>query len=162
MRFLLLVFLSVLVSCNPSTSSSKKSDPDRPDRPNRPSKPQLQEYVTEVREVDLLDIAMDVPVEVTGNKIIFKESSANSANGVRSTCNMGVTAGEAYNFQVTGSSLVIKTSAGQKLNFQRVSGDGDSIVGSWSGKFYEGSQLVMKRMTFVSQDRLIMRTHCES
>ncbi len=152
MRFLLLTFLSVLVSCGQGGSSKSGGS----------EKPQNQEYITDVREVDLLDVAMDVPVQVSGSQIIFKQSIADSANGVRSTCSVGVTAGEAYNYAVNGKSLVIRTPAGKKMNFTRVSGEGNSIVGSWSGKFMDGSQLVMKRMTFVSQERLIMRTHCES
>jgi hypothetical protein len=153
MRFLLLAFLSVLVSCGQSGSSKSGSGSDEP---------QNQEYITDVREVDLLDVAMDVPVEITGNRIIFKETMADSANGLRSTCNMGVTTGEAYIYVVSGAAMTIKTRAGQRMSFKRVSGSGNSILGSWSGKTYEGNKLVMRRMTFVSSDRLIMRTHCES
>lgn len=156
MRFLLLTFLSVLVSCGQGGSSSKSNGGGGNERP------QNQEYITDVREVDLLDVAMDVPVEINSNQIIFKQTTTDAANGVRSTCSVGVTTGEAYGYQVRGASLVISTPAGQKLTFTRVSGEGSSIVGSWSGKSYEGSQLVMRRMTFVSSNRLIMRTHCES
>ena len=151
MRFLLLTFLSVLVSCGQG-SSSKNATPDV----------QNKEYITEVRQVDLLDVAMDVPVEVSGNKIIFKESFSESTNGVSTTCSLGVTSGESYDFQISGTSMLIKTSSGKKMTFRRVSGVGDSIVGSWTGRAKEGNQLVLRRMTFVSQDRLVMRTHCES
>lgn len=154
MRFLLIAFLSTLVvSCGQNGSSSKSGSGD--DRQN-------EEYVTDVREVDLLDVAMDVPVEITGNKIIFKQSVADSASGVRSSCNVSVTSGEAYTYSVDGSSLTLKTAGGEKMSLKRVSGSGNSIVGSWSGKSYKGEQLVMRRITFVSENRLIMRTHCES
>ena len=115
-----------------------------------------------MKQVDLLDVAMDVPIEVSGSKITFKQSFSDSANGVASTCSIGVTSGETYEFRVSGSSMTIKTSTGEKMNFTRVSGEGNNLVGSWTGKFQEGTKLVMKRMTFVSQDRLIMRTHCET
>ncbi len=151
MRFLLLAFLSVLVSCGQKNSSSSHSD-----------RPVKEDYLTEVRQVDLLDVAMDVPFEVSGHKIIFKQSFSDSANGVTSTCSLGVANGEAYDFVVNGDSLMIKTSKGHKMSFKRISGDGEGLVGSWSGKFYEGRQLVLRRMTFVTQNRLIMRTHCES
>ena len=151
MRFLLLTFLSVLVSCGQG-SSSKNATPDV----------QNQEYITEVRQVDLLDVAMDIPVEVSGHKITFKESFSESTNGVSTTCSLGVTSGESYDFQISGTSMLIKTSSGKKMTFRRVSGVGDSIVGSWTGRAKEGNQLVLRRMTFVSQDRLVMRTHCES
>ena len=151
MRFLLLTFLSVLVSCGQG-SSSKNATPDV----------QNQEYITEVRQVDLLDVAMDIPVEVSGHKITFKESFSESTNGVSTTCSLGVTSGESYDFQISGTSMLIKTSSGKKMTFRRVSGVGDSIVGSWTGRAKEGNQLVLRRMTFLSQDRLVMRTHCES
>jgi len=152
MRFLLLAFLSVVVvSCGQKGSSSSDE-----------TKRQNEEYVTDVREVDLLDVAMDVPVEISGNKIIFKQSITDSANGLRSSCSVGVTSGEAYSYKLSGSSLLILTASGQKMSFKRVSGDGDGLAGSWSGKAYEGSQLVMRRMTFLGNDRLVMRTHCES
>ena len=114
MRFLLLTFLSVMVSCGQG-SSSKNATPDV----------QNQEYITEVRQVDLLDVAMDVPVEVSGNKIIFKESFSESTNGVSTTCSLGVTSGESYDFQISGISMLIKTSSDKKLTFRRVSGVGD-------------------------------------
>ena len=156
MRFLLLTFLAVLVSCGQGGSSSKSSDGgEREQRQN-------EEYVTDVREVDLLDVAMDVPVEISGNKIIFKQAVADSANGVRSSCSVGVAVGEAYDFSVSGSTLTIRTPAGEKMSLKRVSGNNGSIVGSWTGKVQNGDQLVLRRMTFVSENRLVMRTHCES
>ena len=150
MRFLLLTFLSFLVSCGQGSSSKKTPDL------------QNQEYVTEVKQIDLLDVAMDIPVEVSGHKIIFKESYSESTNGVSTTCSLGVTSGESYDFQISGTSMLIKTSSDKKLTFRRVSGVGDSIVGSWTGRAKEGNQLILRRMTFLSLDRLVMRTHCES
>lgn len=154
MRFLLIAFLSTLVvSCGQNSTSSKSASGD--DRQN-------EEYVTDVREVDLLDVAMDVPVEISGNQIIFKKSVANAASGVRSSCNVSVTSGEAYTFSVDGSNLTLRTAAGEKMGLKRVSGSGNSIVGSWTGKTYNGEQLIMRRITFVSENRMVMRTHCES
>jgi hypothetical protein len=157
MRFLLFTFLFVLASCGQGGSS--KNGSGKPDNGNMP---QNDEFVTNVKEVDLLDVAMDVPVEISGNQITFKETFADSANGIKSSCSVGVTSGETYVYTLNGSSLMIKTSSGQRMDFRRVSGEGNSIVGSWTGKVREGDQLVMRRMTFVSQDRLVMRTHCES
>lgn len=150
MRFLLLAFLSVLVSCGQNLSTSG----DKPER--------QEEYYSEVREVDLLDVAMDVPVETSGSSIVFGLSFSQAANGVRSNCSLAVTSGEAYSFRLDGNSLMIQTSTGEKMSLKRVSGDRGSIVGSWAGKIRKGDQLIARRLTFVSQNRLIMRTHCES
>lgn len=169
MRFLLLAFSLVLISCGQSTSSKKigvdlpqaQENPTNPNSPGNTQNP-TPEYMTNVTEVDLLDVAMDVPIEIIDNRIIFKETIADSANGIRSSCAVGVTTGDAYSFILNGASLIIQTTSGQKISFNRVSGGEETIVGSWSSKSYEGPQLVMRRMTFVSQDRLVMRTHCES
>lgn len=152
MRFMIIILLSVLVSCGQDGPTKKSGDNDR----------QNEDYITDVKQVDLLDVALDVPIEVSGDKIIFKQAVSDSANGVTSTCSVGVVVGETYDYRVNGKSMTIKTSTGQKLNFTRISGEGNNLVGSWSGKFQEGATLVMKRMTFVSEDRMIMRTHCET
>jgi hypothetical protein len=151
MRILLLTFLFVIVSCGQGQSPK-----------HAVSQKQNEEFATNVREVDLLDVAMDVPVEILSGKITFKQSFSESVSGDRSSCSLGVTNGEIYDYVLSGSALMVKTSTGLKINFKRISGERESIVGSWSSRTYVGDQLVMRRMTFLSQDRLVVRTHCES
>ena len=158
MRFLLLTFLSVLVSCGQDSSSSKNSRQNQDDDRNRP---ELTEYATDVKHTDLLDVAMDVPVEISGNKIIFKQTAQKKENGLHSSCKINVASGEAYSFQLNGSTMNLVDSTGQQMSFKRDSGDGSSIVGSWTGTSYAGSQMFIKKMTFISENRLVMRTHCE-
>ena len=152
MRFVILaILITHLTSCGqqgPSGTSDK-------------GEAQNEEYVTNIQDVDLLDVAMDVPVEISSSQIFFKQSVANSAVGVRSSCSVSVTSGEAYSYQLKGNSLLLKTSAGQSMNFSRVSGDQGSIVGSWTSKSKLGGQLILRRLTFVAPNRMIMRTHCE-
>ena len=153
MRILLLTFLLVLVSCGQSKNNSIKQPV---------ISQQNEEFATNVKEVDLLDVAMDVPVEILSGKITFKQTFSDSVAGDKSSCSVGVINGEIYDYILSGSSLIIKTSTGLQINLKRISGENESIVGSWSSRSYVGNQLVMRRMTFVSQDRLVMRTHCES
>jgi hypothetical protein len=153
MRIFLLTFLVVLVSCGQSKNNSTK---------NSVTSQQNEEFATNVKEVDLLDVALDVPVEILGGKITFKQSFSNSVSGDKSSCSVGVISGEVYDYILSGSSLMIKTSTGLMINLKRISGDSESIVGSWSSRSYVGDQLVMRRMTFLSEDRLVLRTHCES
>ncbi len=151
MRFLLLAFLSILVGCGQNSSSTSDDKAEK-----------QEEYYTDVREVDLLDVAMDLPVDVSGNAITFRQSFNQSAIGVRSSCNLAVTSGESYSYRLDGDALVIQTPGGEKMVLKRVSGDRGSIVGSWTGKVRTGDQMIARRLTFVSENRLIMRTHCES
>jgi hypothetical protein len=150
MRFLFLASLLVMVSCGQNSSSKGGNQGELSN----------EEYVTDIREVDLLDVAMDVPVEVTGNKIIFKGSASNSENGIRSTCALSVASGDAYDFSLSGGALMIRTPKGERMNFVRVSGQ-SGIIGSWASKAYLGEQLIMRRLTFVRENRMVMRTHCE-
>ncbi len=151
MRILLLSFLFVFVSCGQGQSAKHTA-----------SHKQNEEFATNVTEVDLLDVAMDVPVEILSGKITFKQSFSDSVSGEKSSCSVGVISGEVYDYTLSGSSLFIKTSNGLKINLKRISGEKDSIIGSWSSRTYVGDQLVMRRMTFLSEDRLVVRTHCES
>lgn len=151
MRILLLTFLFVFVSCGQGQSPK-----------HAVSHKQNEEFATNVREVDLLDVAVDVPIEILSGKITFKQSFSDSVSGVRSSCSIGVINGEIYDYVLSGSALMVKTSTGLKINFKRISGESASIVGSWSSRTYVGDQLVMRRMTFLSEDRLVVRTHCES
>ena len=153
MRIFLFTFLIVLVSCGQSKNNSNKQSV---------TSQQNEEFVTNVKEVDLLDVAMDVPVEILSGKITFKQTFSDSVAGDKSSCSVGVINGEIYDYILSGSSLIIKTSTGLQINLKRISGENESIVGSWSSRSYVGNQLVMRRMTFLSQDRLVMRTHCES
>lgn len=152
MRFLLLALPILLISCGQNTKSSSGPGPDK----------QNEEYVTDVKEVDLLDVAVDARIEVNGTQIIFKEAANNSVNGVASSCSVGVSPGEIYTYRANGNSLEILTSTGKKMKFERISGSGNSIVGSWTGKDKEGNQYIMRKMTFLGQERVVMRTHCES
>lgn len=164
MRFLLLTFLSVLVvSCSDSGSSAGSKNPLTPTRQPQENVPAVEVGVDEVNEIDLLDVAMDVPVQISGNQIIFKQSVANMANGVNagSTCNFAVAAGEIYNYQLDGSTLSLRKPSGENLVFSRVSGNEASIVGSWTGKTTVGNQLRLQRMTFLGENRVVVRTHCE-
>ena len=145
------LMLVTLASCGKkSTSSQSDNEVDR----------QNQDYATDIREVDLLDVAIDVPVEMSPDRITFKKSSQNSANGVRTTCSIKVDSGESYQYRVSGNSLALTLNNGKKLNFKRVSGE-NGINGSWTSDTKEGNAHVLRRVTFLSDNRMVMRTHCE-
>lgn len=165
MRFLLLTFLSVLVSCGQggSSSSSSKKPGIEPIKPTvTTNQPQAEEYAVVDRPTDLLDVAMDLPVEVNASRIVFKQSAILTDNGEHSTCKLSVTSGESYGYTLNGAMLTVSLSSGETINFKRESGDVSSIVGSWSGKSVVGDQTIIRRITFLTESRLIMRNHCES
>lgn len=149
MRFLIPVMLLVLVSCGKSGSSNGGPRQEE----------EFNEGIDNITETDLLDVTVDVPVEISGNKIIFRKASNQLVSGAHSTCNLSVENGESWDYSVSGRTLSLYRGRG-KTNMVRV-GEGSGIVGSWVSKGYEGSQFIVRRVTFVSLDRVIMRAHCE-
>jgi hypothetical protein len=113
MRLLLFAFLSVaMVSCGGDKSSS--SNNGRQNQDSRPTQSQESEpYSTVYQPADIMDAAIDVPVEVSGDKITFKKSVSNAMSGLRSTCGIAVQEGESFSYRLTGSGLQITTSTGE-------------------------------------------------
>jgi hypothetical protein len=102
-----------------------------------------------------------VAIDLIGDKIIFKQSASDKSEGEHSVCNINVEAEEAYVFKLDGSSLQIQTSSGEKMSFIKVSKDATGILGSWTSKSIRGTQMIMRKFTFINENRLVMRTHCE-
>ncbi len=152
MRFLLLAFLSVLVvSCGQSGSTSGGSGESR----------QSEEYATVGGETDLLDVAIDVPVEITSSSIIFRQSVNRTDSGKHSECSIAVTSGETYTYAVSGQRMTVRTSSGERLSFVRKSGN-QGIIGSWFGESFKGEQMIHRRLSILSDSRVVMRNSCES
>ena len=150
MSLSVLLILFAVVSCGKKSTSSSSSPGER----------QNQEYATDIREVDLLDVTADLPIESTGDKIIFKKAFRETASGVRTTCEMNVDAGESYQYRLGSNSLVLTKNNGSKIHLERVSGE-HGLAGSWISEKREGRALVARRITFLGNNRVIMRTHCE-
>ena len=151
--FLFLIFLFLFISCGknniPSTQSVIKQ-------------PQDDEYSTTINEIDLLDVAIDVPIEISQNKIYFKNSEQQIAEGMHSNCQLNVSMEEPYDYKLAGNLLELKSVQGAWRKFLRGSGAPDLLIGTWTNKTIQGSMTIVNRITFVSEGRVIMRSHCES
>jgi hypothetical protein len=144
-------FLVLLASCVPQESSTKSAPIIR----------QNEEYITDIQVSDLLDVVMDVPVEISNSQILFMRSSSQMAQGVRTSCSLEVKEGEVYSFILDGNFLQLKKNTGKVLGFKRVSGEKEGLQGSWVHKSQENRQLILRRLSIVGTNRVIMRTHCE-
>jgi len=166
MRFLFPLLLMFLISCGKSSTPSSSSD----NRRGPAVKPDVQEEIEEdiyrpeevdtVVETDLLDISMDVPVEISENRIMFQKTDSQMLAGIRANCSMSVESGEIWDYVLKGANVLEVFKGREKMTMNRV-GEGKGIIGSWSWKGYEGRTLILRRMTFVSMNRVVMRTHCE-
>lgn len=155
MRFLFFFVLLILVSCGKTTSSGSGAS----DRSGRTPQYQLG-AVEDIKETDLLDATVDLPVEVTGSQIIFKRADTQAMTGLYMTCSVGVAFGEAWDYELDGSDTLIISTGGRSYTFKRVT-PGSGIIGGWNWREYDGETLYVRRMTFVTSNRVIIRTHCE-
>lgn len=149
--FLLCCFL--FFSCGKNSLPSSRAEVKHP---------QTDEYGTTINDIDLLDVAIDVPIEISMHKIYFKQSETQIAEGMHSECELNVRFDESYDFKLTDNLLEIKSENGPWRKFVRISGNFDSLIGTWTNKTNDGAKMIMSRMTFVSEERLIIRSHCES
>ncbi len=149
--FLILLFL--FLSCGKKSLPSSQTNIKHP---------QTDEYATTINETDLLDVAIDVPIEISLNKIYFNQSESQFAEGKHSECGVSVLIDESYDFKLIGDLLEIRSEQGKWRKYLRISGESNSLIGIWINKTIEGSKLILSRMTFVSEERMILRNHCES
>jgi hypothetical protein len=152
-RLPLLIFCILFFSCGKKTLPSSQVNIKHP---------QADEYATTINETDLLDVAIDVSIEISLNKIYFKQSESQIAEGKHSDCALSVLADESYDYKYDGDLLEIRSKQGILRKFLRLSGEPNSLIGIWTNKTIEGSKMILSRMTFVSEERMIIRNHCES
>lgn len=110
--------------------------------------------------VDLLESVIDVPVKIENADITFQADKSAVSTGRRINCKTSVKNGEVYRFALRGEKLLLMTGEGS-FEMTRLS-DGEGISGAWvwNGYIEEGTH-VIRNMTFIGNNRVIMRTSCE-
>ncbi len=110
--------------------------------------------------IDLLESMIDVPVKMQDAEMTFLADKAATATGRRITCKTSVKNGEVYRLALRGSKLLVMTGEGS-FEMERLN-DGEGINGAWAWKGYidEGTHLI-RQMTILNSNRVIMRTNCE-
>lgn len=110
--------------------------------------------------VDLLETMIDVPIKITDADIQFLADKTSSNQGRRISCATQVKNGEVYRFALRGNTLILMTGAGS-YEMKRLTGS-EGLTGSWTWKGYvdQGTHMI-RQMTFLGQNRVIMRTSCE-
>lgn len=153
MHSLIIVLFLFLLSCGQKIEGNS-------DKPSS----KIPQYelggIESVRETDFLDGTVDLPFQISGNKIIFKRGDNQSVTGLYTTCSMGVDFGEVWEFIQSGNDALEIIMKGKRHRFERAT-PGKGLLGGWSWRTYQGETLILKRLTFLTMDRLIMRTHCE-
>lgn len=154
MRLFLLFFVFILTSaCGKQSSSSGGALEE-----SGPSLHGMKE--ADGQGVDLLDAVIDVPIEVRGSEITFLASKSSQEIGRRISCRMAVNNGESYRYDLEGERLRITTPENSYL-LRRLNNEKNGIIGAWVWKGVEDGYLVRRIFSFISEKRLIMKTHCE-
>ena len=152
MRLLLLSFL-LLIGCQEKSPQYSKSDPNLVE---------IDGYTSVIRSLDLLDVVFDASIKTSTDKLIFMKSSSVTDVGEHSTCEIRINEGEAFRHSFQGLDLKIIYPDGTNLVFQRISGSDGEIIGTWRNERKVGQQRIKTRLSILSDERLIMRTHCEA
>jgi hypothetical protein len=110
--------------------------------------------------IDLLESVIDVPVKIENADITFLADKSALSTGRRINCKTSVKNGEVYRFALRGEKLLIMTGAGN-YEMERLS-DGEGLTGAWVWKGYvdQGTHII-RSMTFLSNNRVVLRTSCE-
>jgi hypothetical protein len=110
--------------------------------------------------IDLLESVIEVPVKIENSDITFQADRSASEAGRRINCKTAVKNGEVYRFALRGEKLLMMTGDGS-FEMNRLS-DGEGLTGTWIWKGYvdQGTHII-RNMTFLSSNRVIMRTTCE-
>lgn len=110
--------------------------------------------------IDLLESMIDVPIQMQDTEMTFLADKTATSTGRRITCKTAVKKGEVYRFALRGAKLLLMTPEGS-FEMDRLN-DGSEINGAWAWKGYtdEGTHLI-RQMTILNSNRVIMRTNCE-
>lgn len=110
--------------------------------------------------VDLLESMIDVPVSINNSIITFLEDKQSFSQGRRITCETSVRSGEVYRLSDKGDHLLVMTSKGN-YKMKRVSGE-NGLYGAWAWKGYiDRGTHVIKNLTILDDNRVVMRSSCE-
>lgn len=110
--------------------------------------------------IDLLNSIIDVPVRIQDSDITFLADKTASSAGRRITCKASVRNGEVYRFALRGEKLLLMTEQGS-FEYSRIS-DGEGLAGAWTWNgFVDQGMHLIKNITFIENNRVIIRHHCE-
>lgn len=173
-RVSLLLLVLTFISCGKEQTSKKNVSYDQPEREDRTIFDNDNTMCTlnerkvpcdtiqgaDGQGVDLLESMIEVEIKIDDPYITFLSDKEFLASGRRINCHTRVKAQENLRFTLNQDELTLQGAIG-RFKFKRLS-EGDGIIGAWVWRGYEDQgKHVTRVVTFLGQDRLIMRTSCE-
>lgn len=156
--FFILLTVTALVSCGKDGGGSGSG--------NKKDVAQEQEFSEGINDGlgwDGLEAVVQSPVMVTSSDITFRSSKASSVRGSRIECSLSITAGESYQYSVSGDTLFLQTPNGN-YEYARINpGTGSDISGTWKWFGQVDDYTLIHKTLFVSNNKqtAILRTNCE-
>lgn len=148
-----------LASCGNSGSGSSKAPQEQQQRT-------INGYMDLsnglVGSSDLLTVTMDVPVNISADKIVFTSNRSATDSGEAITCSMNFSSGETYSYSVDSQNLVIVSSNGTSYTMTRSGNNGSDIIGTWTWSGSENGMAIHRRFSIPTKGRLIVNQDCES
>jgi hypothetical protein len=111
--------------------------------------------------IDLLEAAIEVPIKIQNDEIIFLDNKSFLSTGARIKCGITVNNGEVYRFTFKADKLTIKTKS-EIYEMDKIS-EGNDLNGTWVSK--ESKDLgvfVIRTLAIINSSRAVIRKSCES
>ena len=153
-KFIFLLSAILLVSCGKQTQSSNGS--------SKQEREETDENYLEVdahESSDLLNVTADIPIEIEGDRIIFKSSRQLKDVGSRISCGLTINSGDIYAFDLAGGRLYLTLPDGERISMKRVI-PGEGPMGSWISVHRKGHSKVTRRYS-ITEDRMLLNVDCE-
>lgn len=109
---------------------------------------------------DLLNVTLDLPVEVSGDRIVFLKSGSLIDQGNRKTCSLNIREQEIWHYSSSGNSLRIETADGFILSMTKLSSNDSGLYGVWTWHGQMNNMKTFRRITLLS-GRIIINQDCE-
>lgn len=110
--------------------------------------------------VELLESVVDASVSISDSQILIHTSMTDMDQGDRLACKTEVKKGEIFYYSFAGDILTLQTSTGT-YPMKRVNQGQSGLRGPFVWRGQENGMNVMKTITFISSNRILLRNNCE-
>lgn len=109
---------------------------------------------------DLLNVTLELPAEISGDRVVFLKSGFMAEQGGRKTCALKINEQEIWHFSVNGNNMRFETADGTVLSMTRMSSSESSLYGVWTWHGQINNMKTFRRITLLS-GRVIINQDCE-
>lgn len=150
MKYSLILVLVLLVSCGKNQGSADSGGKKQ----QRQERGFIDLSAVDSAMPDLLNVTLDMPADVTTDRIVFLKNGSKTDQGKKFSCSLNVKEGEIWHYSVSGDNLSLEMANGTRLNMTRQSSSVWIATGTQN-------QLKMIYRFSLFNDRIILNQDCE-